>query len=172
MPLLHGSVDKMKHISFVEVFDIPSLSWSRVPTAGIPPMAVMGYSCASINNEIFFFGGCCKPLDCYHNNTFVLNTASKEWRRVFYANEEIVPMKKIGHCMMSFSRDKEDYLLVVGGFGPTPTTTPSHSMYTRVPMLANCSLTNETHVLCVPSSPGRVLQCLFHYHYDFRHILL
>ena len=172
MPLVHDSVVKMNLISFVEVVDIPSLSWSRVPTAGIPPTAVMGYSCASINNEVFFFGGSCKPYDCYHNDTFVLNTASKEWSRVFYANEEMVPMKKIGHCMISFSSDKEDYLLVVGGFGPNSTTKPSHFVYTSVPTLANCSLTNEVHVLCVSSSPGRVLQCLFHYYYDFRHIFL
>ena len=172
MPLVHGSVDKMKLISFVEVFDIPSLSWSRVPTAGIPSTAVMGYSSASINNEVFFFGGDCKHRDCYHNYTFVLNTANKEWSRVLYANEEMAPMKKIGHCMISFSGGKEDYLLVVGGFGPTPTTIPSHSMYTRVPLYANHSFTNEAHILCVSSSPGRVLQCLFCYHYDFRHILL
>ena len=159
MPHVHVSVDKMNLISVVEVFDIPSLSWSRVPTAGIPPTAVMGYSSASINNEIFFFGGCCKSLDCYHNDTFVLNTASKEWSRVLYANAEMVPMKKIGHCTISFSRDKEDYLLVVGGVGPIPTTTPSHSMYTSVPTLANHFFTNEAHILCVSSSPGRVLQC-------------
>ena len=172
MPLVHGSVDKMKLISLVEVFDIPSLSWSRVPTAGIPPTAVMNYSCASIDNEVFLFGGCCKPRDCYHNDTFVLNTASKEWSWVLYANAEMAPMKKIGHCMISFRSDKEDYLLVVGGLGPTPTTTHSHSMYTSVPTLANHFFTNEAHILCVSSLPGRVLQCLFHYHYDFRHIFL
>ena len=106
MPLVHGSADKMKLISFVEMFDIPSLSWSRVPTAGIPPTAVMGYSCASIdNNKVFFFGGDCKFYDCYHNDTFVLNTASKEWSWVLYANAEMVPMKKKGHCMISFSTD-------------------------------------------------------------------
>ena len=170
MPLVHDSVDKMKLISFVEVFDIPSLSWSKVPTAGIPPTAVMGYSSANINNEVFFFGGCCKPHNCCHNDTFVLNAASKEWSQVLYANAEMAPMKKVGHCMISFSSDKEDYLLVVGGYGSIPTTTPSHSMYTCV--LSYHSFTNETHVLCVSSSPGRVLQSLFHYHYDFRHIFL
>ena len=159
MPFVHGIIDKMELISFVEVFDVPSLSWSRVPTAGIPPTAVMGYSCASINNEVFFFGGCCKSLDCYHNDTFVLNTASKEWSRVLYANAEMAPMKKVGHRMISFSSDKEDYLLVVGGVGPTPTTISSHSMYTCVPTLASHSLTNEADTLCVSSSPGRVLQC-------------
>ena len=175
IPFVYGSVNKMNLISFVEVFDIPSLSWSRVPTAGIPPTAVMGYSSASINKEVFFFGGHCKPFDCYHNNTFVLNTASKEWSRVLYANAEIAPMKKVGHCMISFSSDKEDYLLAVGVFELTPTITPSHSVYTCVPLYglpAHHSLTNETHVLCVSSSPGSVLQCLFHYHYVFRPIFL
>ena len=172
MPLVHGSVAKMTLISFVEMFDIPSLSWSRVPTTGIPPTAVMGYSSASINNEIFFFGGCCKSLDCYHNDTLVLNTTIKEWSRMLYANVRMVPMKKIGHCTISFSSDEEDYLLVVGGVGPTPTTTPSHSMYSCLPMLASHSLKNEAHILCLSSSPGRVLQCLFLYDYDFRHIFL
>ena len=171
MPLVHDSVEKMNLISFLEVFDIPSLSWSRVPTAGIPPTAVMGYSCASINNEVFFFGGGCK-LNCYHNDTFILNTASKKWSRMLYADVRMVPMEKVGHCMISFSSDKEDYLLVVGGVGSTPTTTPSHSVYSHVHVHANHYFTNEAHILCVSSSPGRVLQCLFLYDYDFRHIFL
>ena len=70
MPYEHDSDKKGKITSFVEVFDIPSLSWSKVPTVGIPPVAIVNYSCASISDTVYYFGGCCKPNDCYHNDVF------------------------------------------------------------------------------------------------------
>ena len=74
MPFEHYSDEKRNLTSFVEVFDIPSLSWSRVPTVGIPPAAVMTYSCASISDTVYYFGGCCKPDDCCHNDVFAFST--------------------------------------------------------------------------------------------------
>ena len=154
MPYEHDSDKKRNLTSFVEIFDIPSLSWSRVPTVGIPPAAVMNYSCASISDTVYYFCGDCKPLDCFHNNVFAFSTTGNKWNEILYTNTKNTPMKKIGSGMISFSSDKEDYLLTIGGFGPTPATIPSHSVYIPHPTLPNLMYTNEANVLCVSSSPG------------------
>ena len=154
MPFEHDSDKKRNLTSFVEIFDIPSLSWSRVPTVGIPPAAVIGYSCASISDTVYYFGGQCKPLDCYHNNVLAFSTTGNKWNKILYTDAKNTPMKKAGSGMISFSSNKEDYLLTIGGFGPTPATIPSHSVYIPSSTLPNTMYTNEAHVLCVSSSPG------------------
>ena len=153
---MHDSVEKKSLTSFVEVFDIPSLSWSRVSTLCIPPAAAVGYSCASINDTVYYFGGSCMPDDCIHNDLFALNTTSKEWNHVLYANEKITPMAKSGHCMIAFKSNKEDYLLIIGGMGPLPASTYmcSHAVYRSISSKPNLYCTNETHILCVSSLPG------------------
>ena len=155
MPFEHYSDEKRNLTSFVEVFDIPSLSWSRVPTVGIPPAAVMNYSCANISDTFYYFGGRCKHLDdCCHNDVFAFSTTGNKWNAILYTNTKNTPMKKTGSGMISFSSDNKDYLLTIGGFGPTPATRPSHSVYTPSPIVPNKMYTNEAHVLCVSSSPG------------------
>ena len=154
MPFEHDSDKKRNLTSFVEIFDIHSLSWSRVPTVGIPPAAMIDYSCASISDTVYYFGGLCKPSECYHNNVFAFSTTSNKWNEILYTNTKNTPMKKEGSRMISFSIDKEDYLLTIGGLGPTPATIPSHSVYTPLPTLPNIIYTNEAHILCVSSSPG------------------
>ena len=154
IPYEHDSDKKRNLTSFVEVFDIPSLSWSRVPKVGIPPAAMMIYSCASINDTVYYFGGNCKSSDCYHNDVFAFSTSGNKWNQVLYTDTKNTPMKKSGSGMISFSSNKEDYLLTIGGLGSTPATIPSHSVYTPHPIVPNIMCTNEAHVLCVSSSPG------------------
>ena len=154
MPHEHDSDEKRNIISFVEVLDIPSLSWSRVPTVSIPPVAVMDYACANISDTAYYFGGRCKTNDCYHNDVFAFSTNGNKWNEILYTNTKRIPMKKAGSGMITFSSD-EDYLLTIGGFGLTPATgIPSHSVYTPHPTLPNIMYTNEAHVLCISSSPG------------------
>ena len=154
IPYEHDSDKKRNLTLFVEVFDIPSLSWSRVPTVGIPPAAMMDYSCASISDTVYYFGGNCKPSDCYHNNVFAFSTTDNKWNEILYTDTKNTPMKKSGSRMISFSNDKEDYLLTIGGVGPTPASITSHSVYTPSPTVPNRMYTNEANVLCVSSSPG------------------
>ena len=154
MPFEHDSDKKRNLTSFVEIFDIPSLSWSRVSTVGIPPAAMRDYSCASISDTVYYFGGQCEPAECYHNNMFAFSTTGNKWNEILYNNTNNTPMKKAGSGMISFSSDKEDYLLTIGGFGPTPATIPSHSVYIPSPSWPNRIYTNEANVLCVSSSPG------------------
>ena len=155
MPEVHDSEEKRKLTSTVEVFDIPSLSWSGVPTSGFPPAAVRYYSSASINRTVYFFGGNCKPFDCFHNDVVSLNTKTNEWNQVLTADTGVIPMKKNGHGMLSFvCGDEQHYLLTIGGYGPTVSSTSSHSKVTPIPRSPNLSLTNESHILCVSSLPG------------------
>ena len=154
MPFEHDSDKKRNLTSFVEVFDIPSLSWSRVPTVGIPPAAVMNYSCASIGDTVYYFSGHCNPDDCYHNDVFAFSTTGNKWNEILYTDTKNTPMKKTGSGMISFSSDREDFLLTIGGYGPTPTTISSHSVYTPYSTKPNFMYTNEAYVLCVSSSPG------------------
>ena len=144
--------------SLVDVFDIPFLSWSRVSTVGIPPTAVMGYSCASINDVIYFFAGYCQPDDSYHNSLFTLSTSSNTWNQILFCEGEVSPMKKYGHGMVSFSNDKGDYLLTIGGFGPSSTSKSlSAALYTPSPSLPTKCFTNETHILPISSLLGIII---------------
>ena len=145
---------KTTSLPFVEVLDIPSLSWSRVPTVGIPPAAVINYSCVSISDTAYYFGGQCEPDYCYHNNVFAFSTTGNKWNEILYTDTKSTPMKKAGSSTISFSSDKEDYLLTIGGAGPTPATIPSHSVYAPHPTEPNKMYTNEAHILCVSSLPG------------------
>ena len=154
MPYEHDSDKKRNLTSFVEIFDIPSLSWSRVPTVSIPPAAVMVYSCASISDTVYYFGGDCKPDDCYHSNVFAFSTTGNKWNEILYTGTKTTPMKKAGSGMISFSSDEENYLLTIGGIGPIPATIPSHSVYVPSPTRPNLMYTNETNALCVSSSAG------------------
>ena len=154
MPLEHDSEKKRNLTSFVEIFNILTLSWSRVPTIGIPPAAMVDYSCASISDTVYYFGGQCKPDDCYHNNVFAFSTTGNKWNEILYTDTKNTPMKKTGSGMISFSSDKDEYLLTIGGFGPTPATIPSHSVYKPHSTVPTLMYTNEAHVLCVSRLPG------------------
>ena len=92
----------------------------------------MWYSCCNIGNDVYYFGGCCKiEADCYHNNLFVLNTASYKWKEIIASNDG--PMKKKTCGMIPFISNGMDYLLVIGGDGPIPAITPDHSQYSLNP---------------------------------------
>ena len=113
----------------------------------------MYYSCCNIEDEIYYFGGNCKPADCFHNNLFVLNTSTNRWREVICSGDNR-PMRKAGCGMISFSNGGEDYLLVIGGYGPLPANTLNHFQYTPFPNNPSIFRTNEVQLMCVSSSPG------------------
>ena len=153
MPEVHRSPLKDSLTSKVEVFDLESLSWNSVSTTGVPPAAVMQYSCCSLGSKMYTFGGSCKPSDCYHNDLFALDTLNKEWRQVDCIDSPTTsPMKKQGAGMVSLTKNDQDFLLVFGGVGLTPTTMPSTGQYVPHPVTPKESFTNEAHML---SSTGQ-----------------
>ena len=154
LPLVHDNEEKKKCTSSVDIFHLPTSKLERKSTTGTPPSGVFHYACTNIGNNIYYFGGRCKADDCYHNNLYELNTITNKWGEIVNSTPDNVPMRKSYCGMISFNINGKDKLLLVGGFGTTPVTTHSHSQYVPPPNNPNRCYTNETHLMCVFSSPG------------------
>ena len=153
LPRVHDSPEKRQFTSTVETFNMLTGKWEKQQTTGSPPNGAIASSCSKVDDNIYCFGGMCKANDCFHNNLFVLNTTTNKWREVICSDDNR-PMRKANCGMISFSSGGEDYLLVIGGYGPDPANAPVLSQY--IPNHSNPSscYTNEIHLMCVSSSPG------------------
>ena len=154
LPKVHDNKEKRKITSSIDLFHLPTFTWERRSTTGTPPVGVRGYACTIIDNKIFYYGGCCKPDDCYHNNLYELNSLNNNWREIANSTPDNVPMKKADCGMISFKINGKKKFLVLGGYGPVPDTIHSHSQYIPDPSIANRCYTNEAHMMCVTTSPG------------------
>ena len=154
LPMVHYNDKKRKFTSSVDIFHLPTLKWERKPTTAIPPAGVMDYACTNLRDNILYFGGSCKPLQCFHNDLFELNTLTNEWREIINISPDNGPMRKSGCGMISLNMNGEDNLAVIGGFGPIPITTHTGSQYIPHPNIPNRCYTSEIHTMCVNSSPG------------------
>ena len=152
LPMVHCNAKKRTFTSTVDIFHLPTLKWERRSTIATPPAGVMSYACTNIRDNILYFGGSCKPGDCFHNDLFQLNTLTNEWREIINSSPDNGPMRKHGCGMISFNTNREDNLLVIGGFGPIPIKTDFK--YIPDPNIPNLCYTNEIHTMCVNSSPG------------------
>ena len=156
LPFVHDSEEKRKYTTSVDVFNILKSTIVKIPTTGEPHNGTMYYSSCNIGNDIYYFGGSCDISDCFHNYLSVINTETYKWRHIVCDNK---PMKKIICSMTSLNIDGKDYVIVIGGAGPLPVNTPSHSQYmpgTKDP--SRCT-TNEIHMMCI--SEG-----IYEYHYN------
>ena len=154
MPFVHESEDKRKVTSSVDIFEIPTFQWERKSTTSNPPAGVMVHACTNIMNSIFYFGGSCKPFDCYHNNLYELNTLTLNWNEIITSTTDNIPMRKRGCGMLSFNMNGNDHLFLSGGIGTTPLTKQRYAEYTPSPKYPNLSFTNEIHCMNVSTSPG------------------
>ena len=153
-PEVHDNEEKRK-ITSIDLFHFPSFTWERRSTTGTPPVGVVKYACTKIDNNIFYYGGKCKPDDCYHNNLYELNSINNNWSEIANSTPDNVPMKKMSCGMISFKINAKYNLLVFGGYGPVPLDTiHSHSQYIPHPNRPNRCFTNEAHIMCVTTSPG------------------
>ena len=153
-PLVHDSEDKRKITSSVDIFQLETLKWEQKSTTSNPPAGVMTYACTSIQDSILFFGGTCKPVDCFHNNLFELNTLTLNWNEINTTTTDNIPMRKYVCGMISFNMNGEDHLFLSGGVGPTPPTKQRHAQYIHSLNNPNLSYTNEIHCMNVSTSPG------------------
>ena len=154
LPNVHDNEEKRKITSSIDLFLLPTFTWEGRSTTVTPPVGVRSYACTKIDNKIFYFGGDCKPHDCYHNNLYELNSLNNSWREVANSTPDNVPMKKIDCGMISFEIKGKYNLLVLGGFGPVPVTIHSHSQYILDPDNPKHCFTNEAHIMYVTTSPG------------------
>ena len=159
LPKVHDSPEKRQFTSTVETFNMLTGKWEKLQTTGSPPNGTLSSSCTKIGDNIYYFGGMCEYNECFHNNLFVLNTTTNKWREMKCSDDNRL-MRKAYCGMISFSSGGEDYLLVIGGYGPVPTKVPFHSnapvQFQYTPSTSNPSncFTNEIHLMCVSSSPG------------------
>ena len=154
LPAVHDNEQKRKVTQFVSIFYIPKCKWDKRSTTGTPPAGIREYACTNLRTNILYFGGSCKPRDCFHNDLLELNTFIHNWREVFSSIDDNKPIPKRGCGIITFTSNAEDHVLVLGGFGLTPVSVQAHSEY--IPNLSNPNhcYTNELHMMCLSLSPG------------------
>ena len=157
LPFVHDSKVKRNIISSVDIFQLPTFKWERKSTTNTPPTGTR-YACTNIGKNIFYFGGHCKPLECFHDNLYELNTLTLNWSEIICTTPDNVhvPMRKSGCGMISFKNNGEDKLFLSGGIGYTPVTSyrQREAQYFPFPNQPKVSYTNEIHLMCISSSPG------------------
>lgn len=65
-PEVHSSPEKLQLLSKVDIFDLYKGEWYRGDIQGDPPLGVRGYSCTSVGDNIYYFGGYCGHNWCRH----------------------------------------------------------------------------------------------------------
>ena len=152
--LVHDSEDKRKIVSTVNIFELATFKWERKSTTSIPPAGVICSASTSIKDNVLYFGGNCKPFDCFHNNLYELNTLTLNWNEIITTTTDNILMRKCACGMISFNMNGEDHLFLSGGIGPTPLTGHRHAQYIPDPKYPHLSFTNEIHCMNVTTSPG------------------
>ena len=148
LPLVHDSVEKRTTTSRLKVFNLPSGQWSITATSGTPPLGVMGYSCSTVGDKIYYFGGYCGHDVCYHNSLNELNTVTLTWKQLQPTDDNIAVMKRTNGGMITVE-DDGTYLLMTGGFGPLPTVQLQQTQYmqTRTGRIVRTNECNMYNIL-------------------------
>ena len=145
LPEVHDNEVKQRMTSVIELFHLPTGRWEQRPTNGKPPLGVIGYASTVISNRIYYFGGRCNHDQCRYNSVNSLITDSLTWNELFLTNPNMGPMMKSLCGMISLTFNKMDYLLVVGGYGPHPTSPQSGAQYSDKRIIGGNVRTNEHH---------------------------
>ena len=149
-PCVHESSEKRAFLSRLDVFHLQRGNWEQQITSGTPPLGMRGYACVAVDSDLHYFGGGCGHDDCYHNSVHKLNTSSLQWRVLAPTTAEgRGPMKKRYCGMMAFKNGEEDFLFVVGGEGPTPSSCQPGAQYKKI---TSHLLTNEQHMFSLSTS--------------------
>ena len=160
-PKTHTSGEKVKLTSVVDVFNFRTGEWSQIPTSGIPPLGVAFYSCASIGEDIFYFGGRCGHDACHHNTLHRLSIITMRWRDITPTSyTHTGPMKKAQCGMAAFRFKNEDCLFVVGGYGLLPPNHQPQATYQPKRAKPEYGWTNEVHLFSMQSGQWQILLCL------------
>ena len=124
LPGVHDSEEKKSMSSVMEVYHLASGRWEQNPTTGTPPLGIIGYAAAAIGNEIFYYGGYCSHPGCMHNSLFSFNVDTFNWKELSPTTPHHGPRMKCSCGMVAVQLDGEDYLVVIGGWGPPGNNTP------------------------------------------------
>ena len=107
-------------------------------------MSVDGYASAVIDNNIIYFGGYCGHKGCYHNSVHSLCVDTMHWKELFPTNSHTGPSMKFGCEMITVKIDGKNYLLVIGGQGPS-LNTPQQDTAQYTTVGTSNVRTNEHH---------------------------
>ncbi|XP_019857921.1 PREDICTED: kelch domain-containing protein 3-like [Amphimedon queenslandica] len=122
LPYVHNNERKKSMCSVMEVCHLSTGKWEQKPTTGNPPLGVVGYAAAAIGNEIFYFGGWCHHEDCHHNSLYSFNVDTFNWKELSPTTSHHGPRMKAYSDMIAIKVNGEDYLALVGGWGPSNNT--------------------------------------------------
>ena len=163
LPLVHDSDKKNSMYSVMEVYHLATGRWEQKPTTGTPPLGVIGYASAAIGNKIFYYGGYCGHVGCYHNSLHSFNVDTFHWEELSPTTPHHGPMMK-GFCdMVAVQLDGEDYLVVIGGEGsPSNTPTQAGAQYSDGYGRKRC---NEIHYYKLSSGQYNNHQFIHNYYY-------
>ena len=121
LPAVHDSVEKRTITSRLKVLHLPSGQWSIKTTSGNPPLGVRGYSCSTVGEKIYYFGGNCGHDDCCHNSLNELDTVTLTWKQLQPTDDNIAVMKRARSGMKTVE-DDGTYLSIIGGEARSPPT--------------------------------------------------
>ncbi len=143
------------HSGTVETLNVRSLKWQQKSTTGNAPKGILRYACTAVNESIYYFGGNCKPAECFHNSICELNTEALHWREIKPDSDidNDGPIKKHGSGMVHSVINGQDYLLVFGGAGQLKTAGRVSLKYANVTSQSSGFVyTNEIHLLSLKES--------------------
>ena len=141
--------DTLASNQVIEVFDVNTEKWRQEKVCGIPPEAILSLACASIESNMYTFGGFTQtPLHCrYYNTIHKLDICSNRWNQMSTKDEG--PMPKESAVMIDY---KGKILVTFGGYGPSPTRRREGVTYTEHPHMYNFVWTNE--LVCYEINSG------------------
>lgn len=148
LPKVHSSLRKKKFLSTIDRLNFRTGHWSRDLTKGTPPLGPRGYSCTTRNTDILYFGGDCGHDRCYHNDVNSFNSLTYEWTNLVSTSDAV--MKRACAGMMCMESEGMDYLLIIGGDGPPPTSYQSQYQYHQ--LYDGRVLTNEHNLFNLSKS--------------------
>ena len=132
-PKVHSNNEKRRLTSQVQIFNINSGKWDSKLTRGNPPLGVSGYSCTTLNNKIYYFGGFCRHDICYHNSLNELDTSTLTWTQISPTDDRRPVMKRGFGGMMLTEYGGVHKILVIGGSGSPPSTQLPQAEYIQLP---------------------------------------
>ena len=148
LPPVHDSDLKRGYTSTVDTLNLLSGSWSSQITTGTPPLGVIGVSCTTNINNIYYFGGWCGHDNCYHNSLNCLDTLTLQWRELQSTANNSVSKRGYGGMMLMESEDEPQQLLIIGGRVPLSAITLFHHQFQYIKLAGedDDALTNEQNI--------------------------
>ena len=149
LPQVHDSDLKRGYTSTVDTLNLLSGSWSSQITTGTPPLGVIGVSCTTNINNIYYFGGFCSHDNCFHNSLNCLNTLTLQWRELQSTGNISVNKRGYGVMILMESEDEpQQLLLVIGGQVPLSAITLFHHQFQYIKLAGedDHALTNEQNI--------------------------